>query len=724
MIRKLYDGRMSFVILSGLLMGLLTHVYALPTFGSETILNAGDYHSCGLKADGSVACWGNNASGQATAQSGPFTQISAGSFHTCGLKPDGSVACWGDDSFGGTEGQAGPFTQISTGWNHSCGLKPDGGVDCWGWNDLGQAEDQTGPFTQISTSENHNCGLKPDGSAVCWGDNSFGGAENQTGPFTQITAGWHHSCGLRVDGSVDCWGDNSNGRADDQSGPFTQISAAYSHSCGLKPDGNVACWGDNSNGQTDAPTGPFIQISAGGGHTCGLRLNGSVDCWGYNEFGQAEDQAGPFAPYQPPNAIARVSVDSNGAEGNADSFSASLSDNGRFVAFLSDASNLVSGDSNGTSDVFVHDRDTGETTRVSVDSNGNEQNGQILHLTISGNGRFVAFSSNASNLVSGDNNGLYDIFVHDRETGTTERVSVSSDGEANGDSIYPRLSSNGRLVAFASSASNLVPNDTNGVTDVFVYDREAGTTERVSVDNSGHEGNGVSSFAGLSGNGRFVTFWSLATNLAGSDTNDIHDVFVHDRETGTTERVSVDSDGNEGNGRSINPVISNNGRFVAFHSLATNLVNNDTNGNQDVFVHDRQTGMTERVSVSSSGLEGNGGSDSAGLSNNGRFVTFQSTASNLVIGDNNNSGDVFVRDRETGITKRVSLNSSGDEGNEFSAIPNISRDGRFVAFHANASNLVSGDNNNAVDIFVAEQADSDPYISHLYLPLQFHSSKP
>ncbi len=721
MIRKLYDGKLSFVILLGLLTGLLAHAYALPTLGSETILAAGDYHTCGLKADGSVDCWGNNTNGQATPQSGPFTQISAGAFHTCGLKPDGSVACWGDSIFGGTESQAGPFTQITAGWNHSCGLKPDGGVDCWGWNDHGQSEDQAGPFTQISTSENHNCGLKADGSVACWGDNTAGGAESQAGPFTQITAGWHYSCGLKLDGSVACWGDNSSGQAEDQSGPFTQISAGYAFSCGLKPDGSVVCWGNNGAGQLDTPSGPFVQISVGGGHGCGLRIDGSVDCWGYNEFGQAEDSLGPFAPYREPNAIQRVSVDSSGAESDGDSFSPRLSNNGRFAAFQSLASNLVSGDTNGVADIFVHDRDTGETTRVSVDSSGNEANGGSLFFSLSGNGRFVAFATDASNLVSDDSNGLYDIFVHDRETGTTERISVGSGGEANGDSIYPSLSDNGRLVAFASRASNLVPDDSNGVTDVFVYDRQTGSMERVSVDSNGVAGNDTSSYSGLSGNGRFVTFYSSASNLVNGDGNNERDVFVHDRQTGITERVSVDSSGNEGNGRSINPVISNNGRFVAFPSLATNLVNDDTNSQQDVFVHDRQTGATERVSVDSSGHEGNGDSTVAGLSNNGRFVTFQSTASNLVIGDNNNSLDVFLRDRETATTELVSVDSSGNGGNNFSGGPGISSNGRFIAFASDASNLVSGDTNGRSDIFVAEQAGSDPAVIRIYLPLQFRS---
>src|SRR5437016_5587381 len=240
------------------------------------------------------------------------------------------------------------------------------------------------------------------------------------------------------------------------------------------------------------------------------------------------------------------------------------------------------------------------TERVSVTSGGTEGNGASLGSALSADGRFVAFDSAATDLVAGDTNGVSDVFVHDRQTGTTERVSVASDGtQGNGKSgllsfaFPPALSGDGRFVAFVSFATNLVAGDTNGATDVFVHDRQASTTERVSVAFYGTQGNDASSSPALSGAGRFVSCPSAATNLVAGDTNGATDVFVHDRQTGTTERVSVASGGTQGNGISAAPALSADGRFVAFHSTATNLVAGDTNGANDVFVHDRQASTTD-----------------------------------------------------------------------------------------------------------------------------------
>src|SRR5438132_6325767 len=245
------------------------------------------------------------------------------------------------------------------------------------------------------------------------------------------------------------------------------------------------------------------------------------------------------------------------------------------------------------------------TERVSVASDGTtEGNDASLGSALSADGRFVAFDSAATERVAGDTNVASDVLVHDRQTGTTERVSVASDGtQGNGSSgllsfaFPPALSADGRFVAFVSFAANLVAGDTNGATDVFVHDRQTGTTERVSVASDGTQGDGTSSSSALSADGRFVAYHSAATTLVAGDTNGATDVFVHDRQTGTTERVSVASGGTQGNGISAAPALSGDGRFVAFHSTATNLVAGDTNGAPDVFVHDRQAGTTERVSV-------------------------------------------------------------------------------------------------------------------------------
>ena len=283
-------------------------------------------------------------------------------------------------------------------------------------------------------------------------------------------------------------------------------------------------------------------------------------------------------------------------------------------------------------------------------------------------------------------------------------------GDSAGASRGPSISANGRFVAFTLFASNLVPGDTNET--VHVHDRKTGITTLVSVDSAGNEGNGNSGVASISANGRFVTFTSIASNLVPGDTNETQDVFVHDRKTGITTRVSVDSAGNEGNRAStergntgsFGSSITANGRFVAFMSSASNLVPGDTNETEDVFVHDRKTGITTRVSVNSAGNEGNNGSFGGSISANGRFVAFESGASNLVPGDTNETGDVFVHDRKTGITTLVSVDSAGNEGNDTSFAPSLSANGRFVTFTSIASNLVPGDTNGVEDVFVHELA--------------------
>ena len=289
------------------------------------------------------------------------------------------------------------------------------------------------------------------------------------------------------------------------------------------------------------------------------------------------------------------------------------------------------------------------TARVSVSSGGTQGNGGSVKAALSADGRFVAFESSATNLVPNDSNARSDIFVRDRTTGQTSRVSVGFSGgtQGNGSSFRPALSADGRFVAFESFATNLVPNDSNATKDIFVHDRETGQTSRVSVGFSGGtQGNGSSINAALSADGRFVAFSSNATNLVPNDSNASSDIFVHDRTTGQTSRVSVGfSGGTQGNGGSINPALSADGRFVAFESNATNLVPTDSNTRRDIFVHDRETGQTSRVSVSSGGVQGNNVSFNAALSADGRFVAFESNATNLVPNDSNSRRDIFVRDR-------------------------------------------------------------------------------
>jgi Tol biopolymer transport system component len=346
---------------------------------------------------------------------------------------------------------------------------------------------------------------------------------------------------------------------------------------------------------------------------------------------------------------------------------------------------------------------------VSVGAGGTQADGASFSPSLSADGRFVAFESRSTNLVPGDTNNAPDVFVRDRQAGQIERVSLATDGtQASGFSLFlrgsfsPSLSADGRFVAFVSDASNLVPGDTNNVYDVFVRDRQAGATERVSVGAGGAQADGASVSPSLSADGRLVAFESHATNLVPGDTNNAHDVFVRDREAGPIERVPLAADGGRANGESYSPSLSADGRFVAFESYATDLVPGDTNGQRDIFVRDRQAGTTERVSLTADGAQAGGNSTSLSLSADGRFVAFVS-GDNLVPGDTNGVTDVFVRDRQAGATERVSVGAGGAQADEASSLPSLSADGRLVAFVSDAANLVPGDTNGQRDIFVRDR---------------------
>jgi Tol biopolymer transport system component len=396
-----------------------------------------------------------------------------------------------------------------------------------------------------------------------------------------------------------------------------------------------------------------------------------------------------------------ISKSSSGAHGNGDSSEPSSSYYGSVSAFSSHAGNLVAGDTNGVEDCFVRVQSGGSTERVSVSSSETQANGRCYGPAISGSGRFVAFDSLASNLVGGDTNGSEDVFVRDRTNGTTERVSVSTGGgQGNALSIDPAISGDGRYVVFESLASNLVPGDTNARWDVFVHDRHMNTTTRVSVRSNGQQGNGGSRDAAISANGRYVVFHSSASNLVKGDTNGKRDVFIHDRATGKTKRVSVNSREKQGNGPSDNAVVSADGRFVAFQSRARNLVKGDTNGSMDVFLRDRKKGTTKRISLNSKERQANGWSGDPSISRNGRFIAFESTAANLVGKDTNKKRDVFLRNRKKGTTIIISKTSSGGQafGGD-SDDPSISGDGRYVAFESEARNMVKNDRDGDEDIF-------------------------
>jgi hypothetical protein len=464
-----------------------------------------------------------------------------------------------------------------------------------------------------------------------------------------------------------------------------------------------------------------------------------------------------------------MSVASDGTPGNdwAHSWLHAISHSGRFVVFDSDAQNLTPGINTGHN-IFVRDRDLDRdrlfdepgavaTARVTLSTSGAEPDygGSYEQTAISRGGRFVVFVHDATNFGDGDSGLNPDIFLRDRNTDgdrrfdeanavKTVRVNLSSAGqEANDWSWFPVVSPGGRFVAFQSLASNLVGDDDNGAWDIYIRDRNtdgdrrfdetgAVATTRISLSSDGAQANSDSQFPQLSRNSRFVAFSSYADNLADGDANGFVDVFVRDRDSDkdgvfdepgavATVRVSTSSAGEEGDGESDYPAITASGRFVMFRSSASNLVAGDTNGVNDVFVHDRDTDRdgiydepgavrTERVSVSSDGAEGDGAVFLASISASGRFVAFDSFASNLVGDDTNATYDVFVRDRDTDNDKifdelgavatfRANLTQAGTESSEGSGTPSISGNGRWVVFDSAARDL-HGLNGPNPDVFV------------------------
>lgn len=404
----------------------------------------------------------------------------------------------------------------------------------------------------------------------------------------------------------------------------------------------------------------------------------------------------------------RESVSSAGAEGLGESLETSISADGRFVVFISLSNNFSPLDTNSDRDVYLRDRQSGTTVLVSVNVAGTQATGNCWEPVVSADGRYVAFWSDSSLHVVGDTNNKRDVFVRDVIVGTTEAASVNFLGDfGNGHSTTPSISADGRYVSFESSATNLVPHDVNTFADIFVRDRVAGSTTRVSVGPGGVQSDDQSSNASISADGRFIAFHSNATNLVSGDTNATADVFVHDLVLGTTTRASIAYTGAEPSHACTAPSISLGGRYVAFQSPSHNLVSGDTNGQDDVFLRDMLLGTTERLSVSSSGQEGNSASHYAAISPDGRFVAFQSSSTNLVAGDTSGWRDCFVRDVTNDLTYRATLSYLGFEPNADCEVPAVSADGRSVVWYSTASNLVPADANGKRDVFL-RRLDSIP----------------
>ena len=407
-----------------------------------------------------------------------------------------------------------------------------------------------------------------------------------------------------------------------------------------------------------------------------------------------------------PPVTERVSVGSGGIEGDRGSKSPGINSNGQLIVFASEATNIVAGDSNTTQDIFLRDWLNGNTTRISVNAQGQEANGVSDWPDISSDGLWVAYSSTASNLIKRDIGEFEDIFVVELKTvsgelmpGSVELVSRSSSAsQANAPSNQPVISGHGRFVAFVSTATNLSPGAVGGYSEIYLYDRLEHTLEWVSSP-SGGANDGDSREVSISDDGNWIAFSSRSSQLVSGDTNARNDIFLWSRSSGTLERVNLAPTGSQADRSSYLPALNADGRWIAFRSYATNLISNDENGYADIFLYDRITGSMQLVNVSNTGEQAiEGPSDEPTISADGRFVAFRSNATNLVPNDTNNRIDIFLRDVE-GSTTRVSVDSDDIQSNDNNFTPAISSDASAVAFYSQATNLIPADTNTVDDVF-------------------------
>lgn len=417
-----------------------------------------------------------------------------------------------------------------------------------------------------------------------------------------------------------------------------------------------------------------------------------------------------------------VSVNNKGTKsGNGNSYFSTLNANGRYVAFVSEADNLVKlPDNNGSPDVFVRDLLTGKITLVSInrDKTGTGNGGSSTPV-ISADGRFVAYVTDANNLVNNDTNGsIGDVILYDMKTGTSTLVSVNKNGTGSGNhnSLSPAITPDGQYIAFISVATDLVSQAKRPAqTDVFVRDLKAGVTKLVSISSDGTSaGNDWSSILtgggahdpSISDDGRFITFSSLATNLTEiSDENRTNDIFVRDMVTNTTTLASINTAGTAtGNFQSEDPSISADGHYVVFVSRSNNLVTNDPFGGSDIFMRDIQANTTTLVSVGMAGIAKGGDSFTPAISADGRFIAFASWANDLTPVPNVMRVNVYVRDMVAQATTLVSINKDGNgSGNDDSNAPIISRDGLVIGFQSRATNLATAsDGESTIDVFVRD----------------------
>jgi hypothetical protein len=383
-------------------------------------------------------------------------------------------------------------------------------------------------------------------------------------------------------------------------------------------------------------------------------------------------------------------------ESDGDAALPAVSSTGQFVAY--ESGQTTPGGAGGSGDdVFWWNRKTGNTKLVSHGLNGATPDGEAFGANITADGRYVSFESDSTNLVSNDGNGTSDAFVWDSKTGKIALASVNDQGvQANEDSGDVSMSPNGRYVAFSTGATNM-GGDTNVYDDVYVRDLTSHHTFRASVATSGHKVNGSSIETCMSDAG-IVGFGSRSEHLVAHAQPDANEIYVRDIHAHTTKEVSVSNSGDPGSMNSFACDISADGRFVAFDSFSDNLSNKD-GSHGDVFLRDVHAGKTYLASIAANGDPANGDSSFASVSDDGRFVAFESSATNLIPSDGNHQQDVFRYDRTGGVTKRVSVATDGTAGNDASSYIEISGAGDWAVFTSGADNLVANDGNHHVDVF-------------------------
>jgi len=397
----------------------------------------------------------------------------------------------------------------------------------------------------------------------------------------------------------------------------------------------------------------------------------------------------------------RISIAADASPGDGDSYDPVVSADASIVVFNSYAANLVDGDTNGVSDVFMYEAASGKITRISMAPGGGQANADSVDAAVSADGSIIAFASYATNLVPGDTNAKSDIFVYDVAKGETTRISVpDAGGEADDNSDEPSISADGSIIAYTSLATNLVPSDTNEHFDAFMYDAIKDETTRISVADDGTETDHGGEQVAVSADGSTIVYRSYSTNLVAGDTNGLFDVFAYDVGSRTTTLVSVASDGTQADNTNENPSVSADGSTIVYSSFASSLVSGDTNKKSDIFAHDVVTGATVRVSVADDGTQANSDSYDPIVSADGSTISYHSLASNLVAGDTSGKWDVLAYDVDSDTTTRVSVATDGASANGDSWDSALSADGFTIVYYSEATNLDVGDTNGASDIFV------------------------